>query len=188
MTSTITFTGLDIINSMRQKLNQTVSQYIIDMSDARDTYNIISGYLAVCASLDIISQREYHEKTKQLHEFLTCVSDEPIDFAPLTDHGMRSIKILEARMLLQITLQESLNLNLKRFRDPLIEYEQYTKTDCVNANKIFIRVASEFGLIDEKQTAMANKIMKEYESNKPQTEKIIFVPEVFYTKKLAGMA
>ena len=176
-------TGMDIINGMRQHLEKFIAESMNkEDTDIDTTFDVLTGWLAVADALDIITDREYNDATSDVYHYLTGLRTDPITFPLLSEHYLKDAGMQEALLTLRINLQERLNENFRKYREhsALVEY---TKSDVIAANMLFIAFATEFRIIEDKDIDKANKVVEEYVHDNVKTEKVIFVPEAFYTKR-----
>lgn len=174
--------GLDIINGLRKRLADYIAKETEKVDDIDDTYNKLTGYLAVADALDIITDEEYTNATGDLYHLLVGFREEPLSFTPLDDPKLKEQGLQEILVIMKIKLQERLNENFSKYRSTSIVLMGCSKEDVVEANDLMLTFAVNFNIITQKDFEKASKVMKEYASGKPKTEKIIFVPEAFYTK------
>ena len=173
--------GLDIINGIRMHLTNYIKESVENADDIDVTFNILTGYMATAAALDIISNEEYESSTSPLYHWLIKFRSEPVTFPPLVE-PVEKYGLQEEMLLLKIKLQEHINDNLSKIREPSINIANYSKSDVLGINKLMLEFGREFNIIDEKEYKSANEVLLGYQKGNPKILKVLFVPEQFYTK------
>lgn len=173
--------GIDLINSIRKRLSEKIASDVTNITDIDDTFNVLTGYMAVANALDIITDKEYNDATADLYHYLTGLKDDIVAFDDIIKHYTAESTIQETMLVFKINLQEHLNENFAKYRQHTVMNE-YSKNDLLSANDLFLTFGLMFNIISNKEFDQAKKVMAEYIKDKPKTEKIIWVPEALYTK------
>jgi hypothetical protein len=79
-------------------------------------------------------------------------------------------------------VQERLNENFARCRQPNLVLMAFTAKDCLDANELIVRFAREFEIIRQDEFDKAMKMIADYRSDKKTPDEFLMVPKQFYQK------
>lgn len=182
--------GLLIVNMFRKKLTDKVNHEIKrvceltaeEMDKGEALFNRISGLLAVANALDIITDAEYEGSCETL---IALFSNKPIEFVSfdkLEEHYVKEYALNETQVVFKVNVQERLNENFERCRQPSIVLNAYADKDCLDANELIASFAREFEIIRQDEFDKIMKMIKNYRAGKKAPDEFIMVPKQFYSK------
>ena len=91
---------------------------------------------------------------------------------------------MELIIVYKINIQEKINENLKLYREfDKEKFADMDKKDLLSACDNILDFAREFSFLKNEELVNARSIISDYKKNKTtKKEKVIFIPENFYTK------
>ena len=182
--------GLFIVNMFRKKLTDKITSDIKDVckltvnesKKAQVLFERISGRLAVADALDIITDEEYENACNALMMLFNNQPIEPIVFGKTEHHYCKDYAMDETQVVFKVNVQERLNENFARCRQPNMILMAYTAKDCLDANELIASFAREFEIIRKDEFENVMKMIKDYRAGKMEPEDFLMVPKQFYTK------
>ena len=182
--------GLLIVNMFRRKLTEKVDADLQavcklqagETDKAQELFERISGRLAVADALDIITDEEYEAACNTLMALFQNQPVEAIEFGKITEHYCKDYAMDETQVVLKVNVQERLNENFARCRQPNIILMAYSDKDCLDANELIIRFARDFEIIRQDEFDKAMSMVADYRAGKKTPEEFLMVPKQFYTK------
>lgn len=182
--------GLLIVNMFRKKLTDKVDadmQAVCKLkanetAKAQELFERISGRLAVADALDIITDEEYEHACSTLMALFQRQPVDAIAFDKLAEHYCKDYAMDETQVVFKVNVQERLNENFTRCRQPHILLMAYSDKDCLDANELIVTFARDFEIIRQDEFDKAMKMIRDYRSGKKMPDEFIMVPKQLYTK------
>lgn len=182
--------GLLIVNMFRKKLTDKINEDIQavcqlqagDNKKAQELFERISGRLAVADALDIITDDEYEKACSTLLALFQNQPVEAIEFGKITEHYCKDYAMDETQVVFKVNVQERLNENFARCRQPHIALMMYSDKDCLDANEMIVIFARDFEIIRKDEFEKAMAMIKSYRAGKKTPDEFLMVPKQFYTK------
>lgn len=182
--------GLLIVNMFRKKLTDKITNDIKDVckltvnesKKAQVLFERMSGRLAVADALDIITDEEYENACNALMMLFNNQPIEPIVFSKTEHHYCKEYAMDETQVVFKVNVQERLNENFARCRQPNMILMAYTAKDCLDANELIASFAREFEIIRKDEFEKVMKMIKDYRAGKMEPEDFLMVPKQFYAK------
>lgn len=186
--------GLLIVNMFRKKLTDKVEEDMRAVCQLKPNENTkaqllferISGRLAVADALDIITDEEYENACQML---MALFSNQPIgkiEFGKIEHHYCKDYAMDETQVVFKVNVQERLNENFARCRQPNIILMAYSDKDCLDANELIIRFAREFEIIRQDEFEKGMQMVSDYRAGNKTPDEFLMVPKQFYTKLTGG--
>lgn len=183
---------LVVINNQRniicEKLNdkcyETMALKGGNKEQARKYYNNMLMLCDVATMLDIITDKEREDFYDRIHKFFSGIGIEPFSLPVLTTHHFDNYSVIDLILVYKINIQEKINENLKLYREfDKEKFADMDKKDLLSACENILDFAREFSFLKNEELINARSIISDYKKNKTtKKEKVIFIPENFYTK------
>lgn len=182
--------GLLIVNMFRKKLTDKIDSDIKEVctlaaneaEKAQSLFERMSGRLAVADALDIITDEEYENACNMLMLLFNNQPIEPIVFGKTEYHYCKDYAMDETQVVFKVNVQERLNENFARCRQPNMILMAYTAKDCLDANELIASFAREFEIIRKDEFEKIMAMIKDYRAGKTDPAEFLMVPKQFYTK------
>ena len=179
---------LVMINNERKQIAEKLNSYCVKTIElkegneqiARKHFDNMLAMVDVATMLDILSNEEHEKCYEDIHCFFSGVQIQQFNFPELHEHHFADKGILDLIMIYKINMQEKMNEILKMYRETS-NVHQIDKNGYINACESILSFAKEFSLLKDEEINDARTIINEHRKNKIKKEKIIYIPEHFYT-------
>lgn len=182
--------GIIVVNMFRKKLTQKLNRMLRDVNNnphktpekMQDAFDKMSGVCAAANCLDIISDIEYQSACQILVELLTTDSGNEIAFEKVEEHYCKDYGFAETNVVFKINLQERLNDNFARFATAGSVLSAFSVEDLIAANTLILEFGREFEILKKEEFEKGMEMLRSYKQGNYTPDKIIFIPEEFYTR------
>ena len=182
--------GLLIVNMFRRKLTEKIDADLQavcklqthETAKAQELFERISGRLAVADALDIITDEEYEAACSTLMALFQNQPIEKIEFGKIEQHYCKDYALDETQVVFKVNVQERLNENFARCRQPHILLMAYSDKDYLDANELITTFARDFEIIRQDEFDKAMAMIADYRAGKKTPDEFLMVPKQFYQK------
>ncbi len=185
---------LMVINNQRKTVTEKINWYCYEtvrlkegnVEKAKYYFEKILALCDIATTMDILTNEEREFIYEEIHKFFSGIQIQHFDFQPLTTHHFEEHSVMDLILIYKINLQEKINESLKLYREydkekqPEVDREGYM----VACNEL-LEFAKDFYLLQDSDLRTARDIISANKKNKNvpiDKQKVIFVPEHFYTK------
>lgn len=182
--------GIAVVNMLRQKLSKKINSLLQEVEDTQNVtpeklqaaFDQTTGVCAVANCLDIISDDEYQAACETLIELLTTKQGNAIAFENVEEHYCQDYSIAETNVVFKINIQERLNDVFARFTSTGSVLSAFKTEELINANTLILDFGKDFEILKKEEYERGMKMLDSYKKGNYTPDKIIFIPEEFYTK------
>lgn len=177
-------------NTICEKLNdkcyETMALKGGNEEQARKYYYKMLQLVDVATMLDILTNDERELFYDKIHQFFSGIQIQLFELLPLSTHHFEDYSVIDLILVYKINIQEKINENLRLYREfDKEKFADMNKKDLLSACENILEFAKDFSFLKEEEIKTARDIISNHRKNKEiskDKEKIIYVPENFYTK------
>lgn len=174
-----------IVEMLNTKCYETMLLKGGNEEQARKYYEKMLQLCDVATMLDIITNQEREIFYDKIHKFFSGIQIDEFFLSELTTHYFQSYSVMDLILVYKINIQEKINENLRIYRDfDNYQHEGVQKENFLTACEGILEFAKDFNFLNNDDVKKAREIInfhKKHQKIPQDKEKIIYVPENFYT-------